>query len=458
MNEDINPELNSDPMAAIVPLKIKILYGIGLYGTQMFNGIQAAATAWFWLDIMKLDYGLYTFIMLVIYNIWNALNDPIFGWLSDITRSRWGRRIPWIRFFSPVWLVTTILLFFPYLSFEQFGLAIWFTVFIVLFDGCYTIVAGCYNSLMPELTTLTNERTKINIISQIFGMIGVGLSFIFPLLLKDNINGFFIFVIIGGITAMVVLFIPSFFLKERKINYKEMKKLGLIKALIESIKNKPFMAFIGWNFMIQFTTAIVVANIIFYASNVLMANDTESLILFLVLFGTILPGFIIYPKLSKAKGVKFSVMIGTILLATGLLLLFFSNSYIFSLISFLITGFGLGGALIFTNVMIGESTDFDELKTKQRREAMFFGTNALFTKPAIGLAHAVLSTTLLFMGYIQGGTPNIQPASAILGIKMIMGLFPSIALYISLIFIYFYPNLKETQEMKKQLALLHKNY
>ncbi|MHA1230224.1 MAG: MFS transporter [Candidatus Helarchaeota archaeon] len=443
-----------DFMAVKVPISTKLLYGIGLYGTQMYNGIQAAATAWFWLDIMLLDYNMYTFIMLVIYNIWNALNDPIFGWISDRTRSRWGRRIPYIRFITPIWFLATILLFFPYLSLSQIGLAIWFTVFIIIFDGCYTIVAGCYNSLMPELTTITNERTKINIISQLFGMVGVGASFVFPLLLKDNVDYFFIFVIIGSLTAMLVLVIPSFFLKERNIS-KDKKPLGLIKALIESIKNKPFMSFVGWNFMVQFTTAIVVANVIFYANNVLRVSDTSALLLFVALFITFIPGFAIYPLIAKKKGIKFSVIIGTIIVASGLLLLFLSPDYYFSLLSLMVVGFGLAGALVFGNVMIGESADFDELRTHQRREAMFFGTNALFTKPAIGLAHAVLATTLNVMGYQQGLPPEAQPASAILGIRMIMGLFPSIALFLSLLFIIFYPGLKATLKMKQELSKLH---
>ncbi|MBD3226981.1 MAG: MFS transporter [Candidatus Lokiarchaeota archaeon] len=443
-----------DSMAVKVPFKTKILYGMGLYGTQMFNGIQAAATAWFWLDIMLLNYNYYSFIMVIIYNIWNAINDPIAGWVSDRTRTNMGRRIPYIRFLTPVWLISTILLFFPYLTLNQITLAIWFTIMIVIFDGCYTFVAGCYNSLMPELTSDTQERTKINITAQVFGMVGVALSFIFPLLLEDNVNAFFIFVIIGSITALLVLFIPSFFLKERNIK-QEKKPLGLVKAVVESVKNRAFMSFVGWNFMIQFTTSIMTANIIFYASNVLLAGMTESILLFVALFGTLLPGFFIYPYLSKKKGLRFSVLLGTLFLAVGLLLLFVSEIFIFSFISLLIAGMGLAGATIFSNVMIGESADFDELRTKRRREAMFFGANALFTKPAIGLAHGVLAWVLNLTGYDQGADPATQLPSAIFGIRMIMGLLPSIALFTSLIFIYFYPNKKDSEEMKRKLAVLH---
>ncbi len=443
-----------DSMAVIVPTRIRVLYGSGLFGTQLFNGVQAAATAWFWLDVMQLNYGFYSLIMVVFYNIYNALNDPIFGWISDRTRSRWGRRIPYIRFLTPVWFFSTVFLFYPFLNLDQLTLGIWLLVFILIFDGCYTFVAGCYNAIMPELTTLTSERTKINLTAQLFAMMGMAVSFIFPLLLEDDVMGFFLFVVIGGAIAMAVLVVPTFFYHERKQTW-EKKPLGLVSAVVNSVKNRPFLAFIGWNFMVQFASSLVLANIIFYAANVLQATDIQKYLLFGALFLTLLPGFLVYKSIGRERGVRFAVILSTTIVSIGLLLLFFAGTYWMAFGSLAVVGFGLSGALIFGNVMIAEATDYDELRTHQRREAMFFGTNALFTKPAIGFAQGVLAGTLAAMGYIQGADPWLQPESALLGIRMAMGLFPSIALLISLIFIYFYPNKQETERMKEQLGKLH---
>ncbi len=431
-----------DSMAVKVPSKTKFLYSIGAFGTQFFNGVQAAATFWFWRSSGRVDPVSYTIIMVILYNIWNAVNDPVFGWLSDKTQSRWGRRIPYIRFFTPIWFISMIFLFFPYLSLGQLGMAIWLAVFIIIFDGCYTFVAGCYNSLMPELTSITTERTNINTITQIFALLGTGISFVFPLLLAEKELSLFIFIIIGGIVALLVLFIPSFFLKERKSLTSE-PPLGLFDAVKYSIKNRPFMSFVGWNFMGQFAISTILLIAIDYAQNVLGAGDLEKYLIFGALFLTLLPGFFIARAMANKKGVKFTVMLSTFIVATGLLILFFAEVTWMAIVSLSVAGFGLAGVMIFAYVMIAEATDYDELTTHQRREAMFFGTNALLTKPAIGMAHGVATWTLALV------------VSSSLAHRMVIGLFPSIALFISLIFLFFYPKKGETDEMKKQLSLFH---
>jgi len=456
--------MNEDIMAVEVNTGEKIVFGLGYLGTQLYNGIQASVTAWFWLNILKLNSLAYSIIMLIFYNIWNAINDPIFGWISDKTDpKKWkGRRTPYIKIFTPIWFISTILLFLPFISLDQIGLAIWLTIFLLLFDTCYTMVAGCLNALLPELTTITTERTKISLISQIFTMIGVVTAFIFPVMFKNNVNAFFIFILIASTIAMIALLIPGFLIKEKRI-YIEEEPLGLKEALVESIKNRPFMAFCAYNFMQQFLTSIIMANIIFYATHVLRTSSVVAMLLFVALFIALLPGFVIWMRVGKEKGVKIAVFFSVLIIGIGLTFLFVAD-FLFAFISLAIIGFGLAGPLVFTNVMIAECTDWDELRTHRRREAMYFGTNALFTKPAIGVAQAVLAMTLAITGFIPdlidpiwGNVINIpQSTAAIWGIRMIMGLFPAIAAFIGLLFIWLYPlDLKTTNEMKEKLKKLH---
>jgi len=179
---------------------------------------------------------------------------------------------------------------------------------------------------------------------------------------------------------------------------------------------------------------------------------------------TTLPGFIIFSRAQSKHGLKKVIFVATIIMAVGFLGLVFTMEYWQTLIALGVAGFGTAATMIFPNVMIVEGSDFDELKTNRRREAMFFGTNALLTKPAIGVAQAVLSMTLLITAFVPDDinpiTGNIihhmQSASAILGIRFVMGLFPFLMLILLGLFsLHFYPTLQEINEMKQKLQELH---
>ncbi|MBD3253515.1 MAG: MFS transporter [Candidatus Lokiarchaeota archaeon] len=444
-----------------VPLKKKFTFASGMFGTQIYNSTQAGSTAWFWLNIMGVDNIAYSIVMLVFYNLWNAINDPIFGWASDNTRTKWGRRVPYIRFVSPIWFVANVFLFFPLVN-TEFSLIIWFSIWILVFDGCYTIVANSYNSLLGELSYDTTERASINTLAMVLGLLGNAVGLGVPLLVKENLYVFQTFIVIGGLIGLTALLVPGFFIKERSIPPVE-TPLNLITALKASVKNRTFLAACGWYFAIEFTGAILLANVIFYATFILGATGWNAILLMLFFLLANIPGFIMFAKFQSKHGIRTTAYISTIIYAFGMLGLLFAQEYWQVAATLALAGFGIAGPFIVNNVMTVEAADYDEIRTNRRREAMFFGTHSLLTKPAIGLAQAILATTLLVTGFVKDTvspstgqvTHYPQTAEALLGIRLIMGLFPFLMLIIvGLISLYFYPSSKETKEMKKQLSII----
>lgn len=107
-------------------------------------------------------------------------------------------------------------------------------------------------------------------------------------------------------------------------------------------------------------------------------------------------------------------------------------------------GFGLAGPQTLTNVLFAQVADEDETKSGVRREGAFFGVNALITKPAqsiaIALSPFILQATNFVTREQNGGNIFLnQPESAILGIKIIAGLVPGIAMAIGAIILLWYP-------------------
>jgi GPH family glycoside/pentoside/hexuronide:cation symporter len=213
------------------------------------------------------------------------------------------------------------------------------------------------------------------------------------------------------------------------------------------------------NFMSIFLQSLILGSIFYLADYVV---QTSSLILLIFLFIPLLIGIWITPKLIKKWGVVRSDQMLLLIGGVGLILLTFMplNELIYLCIA--IAAFGFVGPLVFTNVMFAQVADEDELKTGVRREAMFFGINALVTKPAQSLAAIVPTLLLAATGFIPrtltGGVPrpDLQPPEAIIAIRIFIGLIPGIALLLEALILQFYPIKGEYwKEIQSQVLKLH---
>lgn len=455
----------------------KVSFALGFMGQQIFNGTQTASTAWFWLNIIGIEPTAYSIIMLVIYNIWNAVNDPIFGYLSDKTRTRWGRRRPWMWVFAPLWWVFFSLLYMPVVS-GQWPLIIWFGTLIVMYDLCYTIVGTNYNALGAELSTKTRERVQINLFSNLFGLVGNGIGFIIPLIFRNNVNMFKIAVVIAGGVAVGLYAIPAFTVKERPIP-KEEEELSMKfgKSFATCFRNKAFWTFAGMYFLKEVSASIMLSIIVFYTTFHLQSSGIWNTLLLVVLLAFSIPGFFIWTAVHKKVGTKKVMIISTILFALTFPLLslvtpaweptifgFQLIAEFQALIILALSGISLAGTNQFPYVMLAEAIDYDEIQTNQRREAAYFGSHALATKPGLGVGQALLAGILAWTGFrkdlvFSDGTVfhYAQSNVVILGIRLLMGVIPALFVALSLIFILQYPFTKEkTLEMKAMLAEIHK--
>ena len=117
----------------------------------------------------------------VLYAVWDAFNDPIAGYLSDRTRTRWGRRKPWLLVSVPVFVLSSILFFSPPASLGTgVGLAVYFTVFLMLTETGNTISTVNYHSLLPELYRDEKRRNQANALRQAMQLVGmiIGVSLV----------------------------------------------------------------------------------------------------------------------------------------------------------------------------------------------------------------------------------------------------------------------------------------
>ncbi len=152
-------------------LSYKVYWGLASLGTSLISGIYGGLLTIFYQDYLGLN-ATWIGIAATIYAIWNAFNDPLFGYITDSTRSKKGRRIPYMRYTAPFLALTFVLVWFAPPQAGQQALFWWMLVTMLLYDTCYTIVGLVYSALLPEVTESDAQRNGLRFPVPSLGCLG----------------------------------------------------------------------------------------------------------------------------------------------------------------------------------------------------------------------------------------------------------------------------------------------
>ena len=441
----------------------KLQWSMANFGGALISGIYASLLPIFYIDYLGLvENASIIYLIQIIYLIVNALNDPIFGVYSDRSKSKKGRRIPFMRYTAPFLAFTFVLVWFaPGTSAGTWSIFIWMVITTCLYDTAYTIIFLVYSALLPELTEDEQERNSLNMFSQFFALIGTIFGFIIPDLFRNQSRFLLLMsMILVGIVGMALIMYTSYKFKERPEFARVDEPLGFADGIKHTLKSKSFVVLATANFMSVLIQSLITGSVFYLADYV---AQESSLILLIFIFIPLLISVWITPKLIKKWGVVRSNQMLLVIGGSGLILLFIVTAWNINVLIYLtlaIASLGFVGPLIFTNVLFAQVTDEDELKTGVRREAAFFGMNAMITKPAQSLAIVIPTFLLSLTGFIPhdiGTEPNLnQPAGAILAIRLFIGLIPGIALILAALILQLYPIKGEYwKKIQKDILILH---
>lgn len=426
-------------------LKYKVFWGIAALGTSLISGIYGALLPIFYQDYLGLS-ASWIGIVSVVYAIWNALNDPLFGYITDSTRSKMGRRIPYMRFTAPFLALTFILIWFAPPTAGQEGKFIWMLVTMLLYDTAYTMIGLVYSSLLPEISESDSERNGLQISSSLFGLLGMLLGFVIPDFFRPKAGtspSFFplqMAMIAVAILAAVLIIITTLKVKERMEFTRVDKPLPLGKAIKATIVNRSFLVLASANFMSILMQSLVTGSMFYLADYVV---KIPTIILLICLFIPLIIGVPCTAIFRKRFGVVRAQQILLVIAGIGLISIVIVPTP-FIPVCIAIAGFGLSGPQTLTNVLFAQVADEDEVKSGVRREGSFFGVNALITKPAQSVALALAPFILEATAFVSrdknmGQIFANQPESAIFGMKVITGLIPGIAMLLGALILALYP-------------------
>lgn len=451
----------------------KTKFLIGNFGFNLSAGLVAAWLLNYYIKIVKIDPILWG-VAWLIYFVWNAINDPLVGWLSDRTRTRWGRRIPWLVLSIPFITISFIMLFFlPNLDHNDVGAQLfyfmWLLISLALYDTFYTIWGLCQGALISELSIEPGERINLGSWSMMGLAFGMGLTYLVPFLViineepyTQNQPAIQVIVLVFAIIGAITLAIMAFGIKEKKeFSFAEKEIMPFWTSIKYTLKNKAFLIYTAAGFMITFIQLTLVSMISFYIQDVLQisGHDIMSSLPMLLFVGSMLIGFPIGVIANERFGGKKTLIYLSLLAVVGLVFLTFANDLFFTNICLIILGTGYAGSALVLPTLMADIVDLDELETGYRREGSYFGSGALFTKPALSLASFMTGLIFILTGYNQELTlGETQTSLALFGIKLNIGLIPGIFMLIAVLFLLKFPidgSKPEYKEWKKKIEIVH---
>ncbi len=445
-------------------LSTKLAFGAGDLGPAITANVLAFFLLFFFTSVAGLNAGLAGSI-LMIGKIWDAVNDPIVGMLSDRTQSaKWGRRYPWILWgaipFGITFFLQWIVPHFGNGDSNQWGLFWYYVVVAILFNMSYTMVNLPYTALTPELTQDYNERTGLNSYRFAFSIGGSIFSLILAQIIFSTIKDpQQQYLWLGGICA-VLSTLPLYWcvfgtrdrsraVANRIVSTGDASESLPFPAQLRIVfSNRPFLFVIGIYLFSWLGVQVTAAVLPYFVVNWMRLSAGTFTLVALVVQGTALLMLFVWSRVSARFGKKAVYFMGMgiwIIAQAGLFFLQPNQAALMYPLAFM-AGIGVSTAYLIPWSMIPDVIELDELNTGMRREGVFYAFMVLLQKIGLAVGLFVLGQALSAAGFLAssaGQASPVQPESALLAIRLAIGPIPTVALILGLVLAYFYPITRE---------------
>jgi GPH family glycoside/pentoside/hexuronide:cation symporter len=435
--------------------KTRMLYSLTSLGVatpaEAINGI----IAFYVVDVMNLPTTWFATFWFV-FTIYNAFNNPLLGFLSDRTRTRWGRRIPYVLFVGLPYAVCFALLFTAPFDgrTNPVGLLLYFGIAIVVWEGLYTAIATGYYGLLPEMFGEYRERTDVAAKMNIFQTIALVLGAALPPLLASLLGWAGMATILAVISVIAIYAgYPALF--ERKELQTDTSYPFLV-SLKATFLNKSYLTAAGAQAMRFFSTGMLQMGILFYLKYSLKVDAGLATVILGIAF--LVAMLTLYPwrnwvanKLDSRR----TLMIANAIMILGIIPMAFSPNILFTYITAIIIGIGLGGLVLIGDVIMTEVVDEDEVKTGYQRAGMYFGMIGFLVTLSGLLVSTVFGLMMPAFGYDT--LLEVQPQSVELGFRLFLAGPTSIGFLLAIFLLWLYPlHGQRLKDIKAALALKRK--
>ena len=409
-------------------------------------------------DIIKLDAWL-AGVVVLISEIWDAISDPLMGLISDNTKTKMGRRRPYVLLGGCLLAVAFGLIFFPVGSENQMFQFVYCAATYLFYNTVSTMINVSYSSMSAEISTVREERDSANVLRLVVSTASAAVCTLLPSLVIDaykdgkiDITTFYLIVGIGfGILFAVPVILCAINVRERVEASPEKKKFSP-KEIVAPLKNRPFRNLVGMYLGQALCMDVFSAGVVYFAKYVTTPKGSSTVFLGIFIAVQLLAFPIInslIKKVSVNKIYKFGLPLSIVALIG--LAVFGSNLYIaYACVFFVAVGFA--GAQLTSWIMFPHTVDAGELLTGKRQSGSCSAIMTFTRKSSSALVIFIFSLVLELTGY--DADYATQPVSAQLGIKYIMSFTCIIFMILGFVMAKRYTlTKKRNQQVEKYLAI-----
>lgn len=420
--------------------KIRIGYGSGDFGLNLFWQGAGFFLFFFYTDVIGLPNAVAGTIF-ALGGIWDAVTDPVMGYLAERTRSRWGSYRPYILVGLLPLAATFVLLFSVPAGVSENYIAGMVLLALLGFRTAYTVVSIPYSTFGARLTSDSDERTRLAGIRMYCGFLG-GISVIaaarFLQARFADETAFQYMAAFCALLGVAVLLLCLLGTRNAPTTHWTAQPATSLFTLLASLgKNLPFLLILGGIIGVTVATTIIGKTILYFFEYDLgdrLAGNTA----ILIMMGAPLITIPLWSAIALRAGKRPAWLIGCLITLSGLACLFFdhSGSTNRALFDYALITLGLSSFSVLFWSMMPDTIEHGEYRTGVRNEAVIIGVVSSAQKVSLALSAFVLGVLLDVIGYDAGVEQSMQTLE---GLRQIITLIPAGAIAAALALIAFYP-------------------
>ncbi len=409
-------------------------YGFAMFGTSIPINMFKSFAAIYYVDTLGLSMEQYSLIPF-IYAFVDAIDNPVYGYLSDNTRTKWGRRRPWLLIGTPL-LVLFFLLFYNVpgaVVSDKKLLFIYMLLMYILTGTLDSLVNANYGSLFVELFKKDEDRAKTNGFRQICQLFAMAISIALTPMITEKI-GYQLTSVIYGVLALIVMMYCFWGCRENEISYEKMEKPRLFDSIIALVTNPKFWIFGLAGAFYSAAFSLISQALPFYVKYTLGLGGSTTTIMLGIVLGVAVIGILLWSRLVKKLPIMTVWRTGFIIMTVGFIPLFFVKTLPLAIAIAAVMGAGIAACLTTMDCIGAKIVDDDYKKYGIKREGIINSLMGVMNRlNGLYISLAFFLTARLF-DFQSGDDPGENPAMAA---RFLLCVFPAAAMAVASVVTFF---------------------